>query len=391
MTIEEEITPSDFREVPYGESKIFFDKKYVFHEHFQHKKKTRRFPYCKNILAFISENPGLNIYFTLDEKIKPFKKIKDGYLINIDSYMTFCEAIQSRTTGRAKAFLSQNLNLKDISATKKDKEEYIKANADEKILLEACKNLDPESKKNITDALNQLQPANQNDETKRQDIKSEEFILLFSKFLSDKDVQLAIIQNTPKIQIQILKAHVSFLKENLDKNETFIQNWIDEDDGKYRKQRCLIFGIDYVDPKREGRLSGKKFDVLAEQNRDNHVIIELKSPNADVFDIELKPNANGGEVEEFRISKELARAIPQVLGYKKWYGGATTEEIKELGLKEKKNISRCIIVIGQTKESEVWKENLNCLRSSLSSIDVYTYTDLIHKLENTIKNLEENL
>lgn len=35
------------------------------------------------------------------------------------------------------------------------------------------------------------------------------------------------------IRLDILKSNLEFLKSNLDKNETFIQDWLDEDEGKY--------------------------------------------------------------------------------------------------------------------------------------------------------------
>lgn len=382
---------NNFREVSYGVQKIFFDKEYRFHDHFQHRRKTRTFPFYKNVLAFLLENPDIKIYFTLNDSVKPFRKIEQGYLIHMGSYIVFCNEIKNSTKGRIKTFLSQHVSLKDISATEADKDAYIKTNANEKNILDAIKSFNPEIQERILNSFSVIQSKNTPVLTGSNEITSDEFLKAFSKFLTDKDVQNKFIQNIPKFQTQILKSHIDFLKENLDKNETFIQNWIDADDGKYRKQRCLIFGIDYIDPKREGCLSGKRFDVLAEQNRDHHVIIELKSPNTEIFDIETKTNSNGGTVEEFRISKDLSRAIPQILGYKKWYQKASSEEIAQLGLKDKKKISRCIIIIGQNKESEVWKENLYSLRNSLTGVDICTYTDLISKLENTVQNLGENL
>jgi hypothetical protein len=309
----------------------------------------------------------------------------------MDSYIGFCKAISSSTRGRIQAFLSQHLKLKDISATQADKDAYIKANATQQNVLAAIDGLPTDAQKSISDSLRHLQTSPGPAATPSHEVTSREFIDSFSRFLTDKEVQTAFVRNIPQVQIQILKSHIDFLRANLDKNETFIQNWIDADDGKFRKQRCLIFGVEYIDPKREGRLSGKRFDVLAEQNRNCHVIIELKSPSADVFDVGSRENPNGGQVEEYHLSRELSRAIPQILGYKKWYEKASAEEIQELGLRGKKKISRCIIVIGQDKDTQVWKENLNDLRNSLAGIEICTYTDLINKLENTVHNLEETL
>ncbi len=109
-----------------------------------------------------------------------------------------------------------------------------------------------------------------------------------------------------------------------------------------------------------------------------------------MFDIKEKENPNGGKSTEYHLSKDLARAIPQILGYKKWYQTASKEEIQALGIEKRKAISKCIIVIGRNKEDPVWKENFLELKQNIN-IEITTYTDLIDKLKNTIKNLQENL
>ena len=383
---------SKFQEIKYKDKSLFFDTRYSFREHFHHKTKTRKFPYYKNLLDFLTENPEIKICFTLDESAKPFKKDKDKneLLINMESYIQFCRSIQSLTSGRDRAFLGQNYNVADIFAIipKDEKENFIKANASEKLIIEMIKNLDANTQNNLITALQK----SQGNEEATSSITSSDVVYYLAKYLTDESVQRAFIHNIPKIQIEILKKHIEFLRTNLDKNEIFIQNWLDEEDGKHRKQRCLIFGVEYIDPKREGKLSDKRFDVLAEQNRNYHVIIELKSPTAEVFKVEERENANGGRITEFHLSSEMARAIPQVLGYKKWYKTATAEEIQALGVKQKKEISKCIIVIGQNKDDDlVWKENFCDLKNSLNDIEIITYTDLIDKLDNTVHNLEENL
>ncbi|MDZ7693965.1 MAG: hypothetical protein U5K69_23080 [Balneolaceae bacterium] len=87
------------------------------------------------------------------------------------------------------------------------------------------------------------------------------------------------------VKIQTLKEYRDFLKNNLNKNETFIQDWLDEKDGKYRKQRCLIFGLEFIDHKREGELSRKRFDILtrSSMSKNEYVIFELKSPSDEIF------------------------------------------------------------------------------------------------------------
>jgi len=317
----------EYREIKYHGKSLFFDTRYSFREYFHHKTNTSKFPYYKNLLDFLTENPEIKIYFTLEDSVRPFKRDKDKnkFFINMDSYIQFCRSIQSRTSGRARAFLGQNFNLADILAiiSEDEKENFIKTNASEKLMLEAIKNLDTDAQKNLLTALQK----SQGDGEAKLSITSSDVVNCLAKFLIDENVQRVFIHNFPKIQIDILKKHIEFLKSNLDKNEMFIQDWLDEEDGKYRKQRCLIFGIEYVDPKREGKLSGKCFDILAEQNRNCYVIIELKSPTAEVFRIEKRVNANEGRATEYHLSADIARSIPQVLGYRKWYKNATSEEI----------------------------------------------------------------
>ncbi len=134
----------------------------------------------------------------------------------------------------------------------------------------------------------------------------------------------------------------------------------------------------------------KRFDILATQNREHHILIELKSPTAEIFEIEETENQNGGKRTTYKLSKELSRAIPQILSYKRWYSELNDEKVQELGLLSKKHVSECIIIIGTRKEDDVWKANFQSLCESLK-IKILTYTDLIDKMDNAIKNLSENL
>lgn len=378
---------NNFREVQYDNSKLYFDKGYSFHEHFKHKQKTRKFPFYRNILKFLEENPNTKIYFTLNEEIKTFQQVSDGFLLNMGAYLDFCRTIASRTGGRLKAFLGQNVDLLKVTATDTEKADFIKANATEKNILDAIKTLPEEAQTNI---VNSLGVASTPKEQSNPEINSTDFISAFSKFLTDKNVQSAFYSNLPKIQIDILKSHIDFLRNNLDKNETFIQNWIDEDNGKFRKQRCLIFGLEYVDPKREGQVAGKKFDLLAEHDLEHYVIFELKSPKDDVFKVAETETVAGGVSTEYCFSPQLGRAIPEILGYKKMYDNAQGEELQKFGVKAKKPISKCVIVLGTRKEDSVWKENFERVSSCLNGIELLTYDHLIDRLENTVSNLEEN-
>jgi len=379
--------PNNFREVQYDNSKLYFDKSHRFHEYFKHKQKTKKFPFYRNILKFLEENTNTKIYFTLNEEIKTFQQIDDGFLLNMCAYLNFCRTIASRTGGRLKAFLGQNVDLLKVTATDTEKADFIKANATEKNILDAVKTLSEEAQVNIVNSLSVVDTIKDPLNT---EINSTDFISSFSKFLTNKDVQSAFYSNLPKIQIDILKSHITFLRNNLDKNETFIQNWIDEDGGKFRKQRCLVFGLEYVDPKREGQVAGKKFDLLAEHDLEHYVFFELKSPKDDVFKVVETKTVAGGVSTEYCLSSQLSRAIPEILGYKKMYDSAQGEELQKFGVKVKKPISKCVIVLGARKEDPVWKENFERISPCLNGIELLTYNHLIDRLENTVNNLEEN-
>ncbi len=74
-------------------------------------------------------------------------------------------------------------------------------------------------------------------------------------------------------------------------------------------------------------------------------LIELKSATAEIFETEVHNNRNDGQTTTYKISKELSRAIPQILGYKKWYQGLNAEKIQELGLVAKKEISELALLL----------------------------------------------
>lgn len=384
------VDKNNFKEIVYDNGqKLFFDKKHSFHDHFKHRRKTIKFPFHKNILQFLTDNNGVNIFFTLDEDVKPFKKVDDGFLINMVSYSEFCKTIGTKTGGRSKAFLGQNLSLKDINYSDTDRDEFIKANASEKNILEAIKSLSPDVQVSIKESLDLVNTTDRSN-TEEKEISQESFIKAFSRFLTDTTVQNAFYSQLPRIQIDTLKSHIEFLKGNLDKNETFIQNWLDEENGKFRKQRCLIFGLEYVDPKREGQISSKKFDLLAEQDFEHFVIFELKSPKDPIFKVETASTVAGGTTTEYNLSSQLARAVPEVLGYKELYENATNEELQKFGVKVKKPISKCVIVLGTRQDDPVWKGNFERIASCFNGIELLTYSHLIDRLENIVKNLEEN-
>jgi hypothetical protein len=140
-----DIDPEQFTKYTMGISNILI--KSNFSTYFGHK--NRYFLYSKNILNFLEENPELNIYFTLDSNVENFLKVQDGFLINMDSYRSFCKTIQNRTTGRAKAYLGQNLSLKQINFTETEKSEFIQKNTTEEDIVDLFKSFDDKKRERL--------------------------------------------------------------------------------------------------------------------------------------------------------------------------------------------------------------------------------------------------
>jgi hypothetical protein len=176
-------------------------------------------------------------------------------------------------------------------------------------------------------------------------------------------------------------------------SETDVQNWIDEDNHKYRKERCMIFGLEYIDFKREGSTSSKRFDLLTRVGLKNveHVLIELKSPSDDIFEVKNR-NTSNGNAQEYYLHSKLSRAIPQILEYKSTLESkpAGDPELIALGLNQKISISKCIIVIGKNNEDTRWKQNRKNLYNSLSStLEIWTYSDLLNKIRSTMDSINQ--
>jgi hypothetical protein len=367
--------------------RIFHD--FLIPNHFGYAVDRRMFRYFEPLVEFINDNPNLKVYLTNNINTSNFQYFENDILVNIDDLIRFCDNIgySKKDKARIKAFFGQHISLENIKISEEDKMKFIQANLTEHHLFNSLKNITPESQTKLLDTILFLQ----NDEKTATSVSKENLIKILTRFINDGKIQNSVLENLPQIQLNALKELKEFVANNLDKDESFFQNWIDADKGKYRRKRCLIFGIEYIDPKREGEIMGRKrFDILATQNREHHILIELKSPSAELFEIDNTINHNDGVSTTYKLSKELSRAIPQILGYKKWYSQLNSEKIQELGLTSKKKISECIIVIGTRKDDEVWKENFQSLCDSFS-IRIMTYSDLIDKMENTIRNIEENL
>lgn len=204
------------------------------------------------------------------------------------------------------------------------------------------------------------------------------------KQLSDKpEIIKNIITNLPKIRIDILEKLINKLKSRLLENESVIQQWIDEEP----KTRCLIFGLEFVDYKREVQFGNSRFDILTEQSGMEHVIIEMKSPNVKVFE-EKTTQLKNGIKKEFVFSKDLAEAIPQTIKYFREYENSNDETFQKAG-SERKKPHKALIVIGRKISDTIWQQHFSDLNNRISGIEILTYDHLIEKMENQIKNLKE--
>ena len=363
-----------------------------------HNRKT--FDDCQSLLYFLLNSPEKQIFLTRTQT-PDFCEENDKLVINLPSYQEFCKKIGQNGKNRTQAFLAQRIK----HYSENEKREII-ANSTEEEIIQRIKNFTDEQKTIFLEKLKGIEGLKlpQGD---IKNISSEEFLKAFASLLKDPSKQKIINLNYSQIQINILEEYKQFLEKNLDKEETFIQDWIDgktdnegklnnleeEEVKKIKKSRCLIFGLEFISHKREGVISSKKFDILTRisQGKNDYVLIELKSPNSDVFKTVTKSNQNEGESVEYHLSDDTSRAIPQISDYRNLLENATEVEWQKIGLIRGK-ISKCLIIIGTKKDDIVWSEHFLSLRKNLSStIEILTYTDLVQKLETTIKNLKENL
>ncbi len=378
------------------EYQLFFD--FDLKELTGHNRKT--FDDFQSLLYFLQNNIGKKILIT---QVLVDESYEDGesLVININAYQAFCKKIGQNGKNRTQAFLAQKIK----HYTEDDKKRIIGDSTEEEI-LERIKNFTIEQKNTFFQGLGKIEgidlPHGQ-----AGSISDEEFLQIFPNFLNDLSKQKVIFSSYPQIQIKILEQYKEFLKEHLNQDETFIQNWIDgkiDDDGvatnstgderkKTAKSRCLIFGLEFISHKREGEIGSKQFDILTRisQGENNYVLIELKSPNKDVFATKTRLNQNGGQVVDYSLSDDVSRAIPQISDYRSLLDRGGEAEWQKIGLPTGK-ISKCLIVIGVKKNDPVWQEHFLSLKRNLSgTIEILTYTDLIQKIETTIENLKDNL
>src|SRR3989338_11439082 len=361
---------------------------------------SKTFDDYNSLLYFLLNNPKKQIFLTQTQN-SDFCEENDKLVINLQSYQEFCKKIGQNGKNRTQAFLAQR--LKNYS---EDEKKSIISSSTEEEIIERIKNFTDEEKGIFLEKLKGVEGLKL-PEGNIKNISNKEFLKAFSSFLTDPAKQKIVVANYPQIQINLLEEYKQFLEQNLDKEETFIQDWIDgkidnngqtnnsdeEEIKKIKKSRCLIFGLEFISHKREGQVSSKQFDILTRisQGKNDYVLIELKSPSSDVFKVKTKNNDNGGTSEEYHLSDDIARAIPQISEYRHLLDNASDIEWQRIGLVRGK-ISKCLIVIGTKRDDAVWSEHFLSLRKNLSStIEILTYTDLIQKLETTIRNLKENL
>lgn len=205
------------------------------------------------------------------------------------------------------------------------------------------------------------------------------------QLLEKPEIIKDIFVNLPKIRVDILEKLKEELSKKLNSGEKEIQQWIDEKS----KLRCLIFGLEFIDYKREVQFGNSRFDILTEQSGTEHVIIEMKSPNVDVFEEKITQLKNGVK-KDFIISKDLAEAIPQTIKYFREYENGNVETFQKAGA-DKKRPYKALIIIGRKKIDPIWQEHFVDLNNRISGIDILTYDHLIEKMDNVIINLKSLL
>ncbi len=368
-----------------------------------HSHKRNTFDDYKSLIHFKRNNATSIIHITIDQ-IDDFYQDWDRLVVNLYKYQEFCKNIWQNWKNRAQAFFSRW--LRDYTDEEK---KWIIANSTDEEILERIKNFSQEQKDSFIRKIGQMQgismPTREID-----DYSDDEFLTAFIEFAKNPNKQKIILENYPRVQIEILEQYKLFLEANLDKNETFIQNWIDwkiddlwniisctEDEiKKCRKSRCLIFGLEFISHKSQGELSRKRFDILTRlsEDKNEHVIIELKSPCKEVFEVKEVDNMNWWKSTEYHLSADIARSIPQISHYRNWLENKseTDDDFQRIWIQKGKVAKSMIVIWTRHFDDPIWEENFISLQRNFSNwLEIITYSDLIKKLDTTIKNLRDNL
>lgn len=369
-------------------------------------KKKKTFLHSTSLKEYLNSSIYSNktIYFTLD-KVEDFELIGESLVINYNAFQIFCNDIWKSWENKAKAFFKTK--IRDYT---EDEKKNIRLESNESDILEIIREFTKEQKQNFINNLQWIEDINFPKDIDIKNFSGYDFVNAFSELAKNPEKQNLIISNYPKIQIEVLEQHKKFLEKNLDKDETFIQNWLDgkiDDDWNslskiddeikaIRKSRCLIFWLEYINHIREWVNSSKRIDVLTKfsENKNEYVIFELKSPNMEVFKIKEVENLNWWRSTEYHLSKWISRSLPQILRYKDNLNDkpAEDEDWQKMWIAKGK-VSKCIILIWTKKDGDkLWENHFLSLKNSLSSsVEIITYSDLIDKIDTTIKNLKDNL
>lgn len=358
------------------------------------KRRKTTFVDYKSLLYFIEDHPDKKICIT-SKLTNDFHQEGDLLVLNLVNYQSFCKTLGQSGRNRAHAFFARRIQ----SFTDQERQEFINGSSIEQITL-WLENLPTQAKQIF------IKKVMSNDEYSRSEVPdsltTEEFSKVLASALIDPQKQEIIALNYSRGQIKTLEDHKQFIQQNLDKNEDFIQRWIDgkidnmgnminlseQDIVRLQKSRRLIFGLEFTSHEREVLDSGQRMDILArinpEKNRREYTLFELKAPSAKIFE----------QIDsELKLSERISRAIPQVLDYKEDFENKKDgdADLARRNLPAGK-IVKCIILIGTRNENERANKIFRGLKDNFSNlIEIWTYTDLINRLETTISNLKENL
>jgi hypothetical protein len=226
------------------------------------------------------------------------------------------------------------------------------------------------------------EPVNQNDVQAAQKLAIKLTPEQLEELLSSDEGIEVVNKSLPRLRVDLLQKLSTELSGLLEKAEMDVQQWLDENP----KVRCLIFGLEYIDYRRETTFGNSKFDILTDVSGTEHVIIELKSPNKPVFQIRTIPLKNGVK-KDYCLSPDLAEAIPQAIKYFAEYARESKETFRKNGTDQKK-VPKVIIVIGRNvKDDPIWQDHYCDLRSRIAGIEILTYDHLIEKMQNQVTNL----
>jgi len=380
-----------YRKTYKGFKTLYFD--FDIREFTQHSKST--FKSYHSLINYLISCPEKSIYLTRDQ-VEDFYEEANNIVVNIQKYQEYCKALGQNGQNRAQAFFARKIRHYSV-----EEEQAIVNKSTEEQIVSWFNNLSDEAKKNFINRVLTISSLERpNPETVS--VTDSEFTEMLTRVLSDPKKQEILVSNYSRVQIDILENHKIFIENNLDKNEEFIQHWVDgkiDNNGnsltlneldikRLQKSRRLIFGLEFTSHEREVLDSGQRMDILArinpEKNKREYTLFELKAPSARIFE----------QIDsELKLSERISRAIPQVLDYKDDFENKKDgdADLARRNLPAGK-IVKCIILIGTRNDNERANKIFRGLKDNFSNlIEIWTYTDLINRLETTISNLKENL